>query len=570
MAWDATHWTIDRATGNIRYTGPDHGIGGETYVTVIDFRRALGALADDEASVFASGDEIDITDPTPVDRKTDNYIQLLGSYNIDDAASEHIYDGSIVQGTGGTEEFYDGIVNYGNPAVQIQIIQDGAVITDDWWNQSGVGLNANATAGISHRFMIKTRTLGADIDNRVLLGTARRFGYTYKEFLINGTARGNNVLALADAADLNNTTVVGTVATWDKFANDNEGYIGIDVNNDLADEYYYSSWNIGAGTLPVTPVINDLYEWIKYVSRDGSAETIYGLSGEVFRGITHEIDITGIGGTWVEPEEVMWGTDATAGVGQLLAVNNTTGTGTTKMWIQHLTGVVPNANVISGATGSGTAGTVLPRTVSLPFLGVSTGTAIIGGYGFGVDTSDLTKNDKVFDLTATQILPPNTVTVYVYGLETGEDRLLVTNNNAGNIDYAQFTLNGTLNGGTVTSVVVNGSIPTDCPTTGTIRIERDSGAYTLHPFSVRLGSTFTITSHSFVADPATTANNVFISYFDLEATAATESIQYVYLADRTYFLRGRDGGGTPIKTFETTFTVGTNGGSGTMIRTSDA
>ena len=210
--------------------------------------------------------EVDITDATPSDRSTDNIITLLGSYNIDDNAAEHLYDGSIIQGGGDT--IYDGIVNFGNANVQIQIIQDGAVLSDDWWNKGrggthdggnnvavltdsgeswttdewvgytvynttdgsqalitantattitgvlyggtendwdtsdayliGLPLNGDAGSGISHRFMIKTRADGVDIDRRRLVGTSRRYGNTFAEFKINATARGNNVLALVD------------------------------------------------------------------------------------------------------------------------------------------------------------------------------------------------------------------------------------------------------------------------------------------------------------------------------------------------------------------------------------
>jgi hypothetical protein len=88
------------------------------------------------------------------------------------------------------------------------------------------------------------------------------------------------------------------------------------------------------------------------------------------------------------------------------------------------------------------------------------------------------------------------------------------------------------------------------------------------------GSTFTIGSTSFVSDPATggsgeTGNSVFIAYIDKLATAETASFTGVYLADRSLFVRVRDGGGSPIKTFETTGTLGSAGGSATAIRTSD-
>ncbi len=236
----ATDWTIARANGNIRYIGDDHNGASPSYATVIQLHRWIQNLADDASS--SGDDELDITDENPSGRSTDNIITLLGAYNIDDGSAEHLYDGSIIQGTGATEVIYDGIVNYGNSDVQLQLIQNGAVISDDWWNYNGAGLNADATNGISHRFMVKVRDTGTDIDLRKLIGTCRRYGHTYSEFSINGTSRGNNVLALSDAADLNNTTASGTVATWTEITN-TEGYRAIDVNNDTVSEFYYSEWD---------------------------------------------------------------------------------------------------------------------------------------------------------------------------------------------------------------------------------------------------------------------------------------------------------------------------------------
>jgi len=162
------------------------------------------------------------------------------------------------------------------------------------------------------------------------------------------------------------------------------------------------------------------------------------------------------------------------------------------------------------------------------------------------------------------------VTVTIQGLVSTEDRVLVTNDLAGDIDYGQFTLNGALTGAAVTAVVVNGAIPGDTPTSGTIRIERDSGLYSRHAFTSWTGSTFTIGSTNFTTDNAANGNNTFISYLDLLATATSESFIGTYQSDRTLFARVRDGAGTPIKPFETTLTMGSNGGSATAIRTSDA
>ncbi len=564
MPIDATDWTITRADGNIRYTGDDHGGASPTYATVIEFRRFLGGLSDDAAS--AGDDEYDITDPAAADRQTDNIIQLQGQYNIDANAAEHLYDGSIIQGTGGTEDFYDGIVNFGNLDVQIQIIQDGAVLADDWWNEAGAGLNPDAAQGVSHRFMILTRTAGADVDGRRLIGTSRTFNNDYSEFKINGTSRGNNVLALKDAPDLNNETAAGTVSGWTGITLTTEGYVGLDVNNDTADEFYYSEWN----TNQPTRDINEFFERMKWLARDGSAETLWGLSGELFRGITHQITVDTPTGTFNDFEEVTW----TGGTGQMIAINSTTAA--TLMWIQLLTGVPPTDGLtITGTSSSATVDmdtTIVDRepTLTFPFIGASTGSAIIGGYGVGIEVADLVATDKVFDLTNTQITPPNNVTFDVLGLVSGEDRVLVATNSAGLPDFDQYSLNGALTGGAVTAVVVTGSIDSDTPSSGTIRILRTSGASTLHPYSSFAGSTFTITAHDFSTDSAPNTTDVMTSYIDKLAGATSEGFTYVYDTDRTLFIRVRDGGGTPIKPFETTAVNGENGGSATVIRTSDA
>lgn len=729
MAMVAGDWTIDRGTKAIRYVGDDHG-GTPTYATVIQFHRWLQDFADQEVS--SGDDELDITDSTPSERSTDNIITLKNSYNIDDNAAEHLYDGSIIQGTGGSEVYYDGIVNFGNAGVQIQIIQNGAVLADDWWNQAGAGVNADATNGISHRFMIKTRTGGANIDNRRIIGLSREYGNTYSEFNINSTARGNNVLALTDANDLNNETIATTIATYTGVANVKEGYSAIDVNNDTTNEYYYSEWN----TNQPTRSINDFYERLKWLSEspqteDSNADTgsdfivgdgtntgqaqsfqngvnamlltkavfnlkktlaptgtavatlyaitgtfgttstptgaalatsntfdvttldttyrpivfkfatpytmvastnycialdyssgnsgnyvnvqglassgthagnqsvntgtwaagatddlgfeayssaeLYGLPGTLFRGITHEVDITANTGTWVEPEQVTWGSGATAGVGQLLAVDDTDATATTKMWIQLLSGVVPAANEITGAgSATGTAGTITSRTLSTPFVGASTGSAIIGAYGLGIEKADLTAADKVFDLTNNQITPPNNVTFTVFGLYTGEDRVLVTNDQTSAIDYDQMTLNTTLVAvGEVAVDVGTGNIPDDTPSTGNLRIQLDDGRYRLVPYTAHDSDDgFTIGSTDFSGgDTATSGNNVFLSYIDELAGSNTASFTTVYTSNRTLFVRVRDGGtagdNESIKTFETTGVLSSSGGSSTAIRTPD-
>jgi len=562
MAFEELDWTITRSTGDIRYVGADHdgtvGANGRvtpTYATVIELHRALQDFADDASS--AGDDQLDITDSNPSERSTDNIITLLGTYNIDDGAAEHLYDGSIIQGTGSSRVVYDGIVNFGNVEA-IQIIQNGSVLADPFWNVSGGGLNADANSGISHRFMIKTVAANADVDGRRLIGTSRKYGNTYTEFSINGTSRGNNVLALADATDLNNATASGTVSGYSTIAKV-EGYTTTtDIDPTVSSEEYYIVWDKGSQT------INDLYEYVKFLTQDGSTSQLFGLDGELFRGVTHQVAYSSLsGGTFVEGSSVT----INASTAQILADD---GSGT--MWVQLLTGTAPaSADSISQGGVSATAGTVTERTIPNVALGQSTGSAIIGAYGVAVEAADVTASDQFFDLANQTINPPNNVTFSVTGLVSGEDRVLVGPSAGGNdIALNQLALNGSLTSATTTSVVVATTIPSDTPATGVIRVANDNGFYVRVPYTSYTGSTFTVTSTDFSVVNATTANNVFIAYIDELASSTQSSFTSVYASDRNLVVKVRDGGASPIKEFITATVLGSNGGSVAAIRTTDA
>lgn len=611
---------------DIRYTGSTGNW------TVLEFHRWLQDLADNSAST--PDDFVDITRDTPSDKSFDTIINLINGYNIDDTAAQHLYGGSIIQTDG--DEIYDGIQVLAPAGMYLEIIQNGALATNFWTT----GLNADAPNGISHQFMLKVRTAAADIDGRRLIGTTREWGKTFIEFKINGTARGVNVMAFTGwTDDLNNTEVIGnmTSSPYTSVTLTTAGYVGIDVNNDTTNEFYYSSWDRGSAS------INQFYERIKYLTRRGETATLYGLQGQLFRGITHEINVDTPTGTFNNFESVSW----TGGTGQMLAINSTTAA--TKMWIQLLTGVAPtDGQTITGGGSSATVDvnvTVTERTISTPMCGQSTGTSLIGAYGFGIEATDLGVNDKVFDLTGTQYQPPNFVTFTVNGVVAGEDTILVgprgykfayDNEASGpfvvgetltftspagsailssvidrgsfgiitigpilsgsvptdgatisggtstatadvngkvddDINTRQLNLNGALTGGAVTSVIVNGSIPADTPSvSGNIRILRANGAYTKHLYTSWSGSTFTIPSTDFSTNNAPNGTNVYISYIDKLAGSTSESFTGVYVSDRSLYIRVRDGGVTPIKTFESTGTLGSAGGSSTAVRTSDA
>ena len=546
-------------TGNIRHAS------GTTKYTVLQLHRWLQDLADQAQG--SGNDLLDITSTTPSARATDNIITLNSPYNIDASAAEWLYAGSITQNGG--DVVYSGLVVVGAVygTTTLQVVQDNVLYDGDtpFW---GTGINADAAANILCRMLIMTRDAGADIDGKRIRVYAREWGATFAEFEVT-MGLGNAVAAIFTSQDLNNQTVVGTVATWTTITN-TEGYQTIDLQNGDGAQPYYSKWTKD------TYSINQLYERAKYIARRGTSQTIHGIDGELFRGITHQwaYDGEGGGGTaFAEDEHLTWGTGVTAGEAILLALSDVGATGT--MWVQLIKGVAPtDPMTITGVTSGRTCeinGAVTARSVSPVFLGQSTGAAIIGAFGIGIDPDDLSKDDKLFDLTNTLRTPPNNVIFYVYGLEIG-DRVLVTNNQSNNIDFDQMVLGTALTGATETQVDVGaGNIPGDTPQTGFLRIALDSGIYRQVAYTAHDGNRyFTIGSTSFV-DPndAASSNNVFIGYIDKVATADTESVTIKYSAPRTMFVRARWGGTAPIKTFESTAALGTGGGSATVNRISD-
>ncbi|MHA2063213.1 MAG: hypothetical protein ACXABY_02410 [Candidatus Thorarchaeota archaeon] len=605
--------------------------GGTANYTVLELHTWLRGLADDATA--SPDDYMDITRDTPSDKAFDTIINLINGYNIDDTLAQRLYNGSIIQTDGA--EIYDGIQVLAPEGMRLEVLQNDALATNFWTSC----LNSDPDNGISHQFVIKVRTAGADIDGRRLIGTTREWGKTYLEYKINGTARGVNVMAFTGwTDDLNNTTASATVAGWSSIDNTTACFVGIDVDNDGTDENYYSEWNRDTYT------INQFYERMKYLQIRGTSGSYYGIGMERFRGISHQVAVSAITGGPVDAYEgLVWGT----GTGQMISVDDITNPST--MWIQVLTGIAPTTGcTIESASTSASVeveSTPVERTVSTPFVGQSTGTAIIGAYGFGIEYLDLAQNDKMRALDNNVYQPPNNVTFSVGGLVAAEDYVnvtplaykfqydtetngpfvvdevltfdnpgdttaclidLVDNGTIGwltirnvtgslpennieiagaggasalvngdvnpTIDVAQFSLSGNASAAGTTCLIMKEPIPADTPSSGKIRVQRDNGLYTLHPYSQWTASSqqFDITSHDFSTNNASDDNNVYTAYIDVLSDETPESFTTVYDADRNLFIRVRDGGGTPIKTFETTGTLTSAGGTTTAVRTSDA
>jgi hypothetical protein len=252
--------------------------------------------------------------------------------------------------------------------------------------------------------------------------------------------------------------------------------------------------------------------------------------------------------------------------------------------MQLLTGVVPAANIIEGATNSaqGTAGAIVERTISTPFVGQSTGSALIGAYGFGVEKADLGADDKVFDLDNLAIEPPNNVTNTVSGVVSGSDRILVapwdgvsTDVNGDPAIYKhQLELTTLLDGDDISTVDVSGAIPSDTPSpSGYIRVTDDNGFERRLRYESWAASAFQIIgadgNEDFSGDEAAEGNSVYIGYIDVLADDTSESYTSVQSASRDLVVIVRDGGLTPIKQFISSWSQTDSNASISVIRTTD-
>lgn len=645
----------------------DHTTAGAEYYTVLELHRFLQDLADD---AVASGDDlVDITSETPTDRSTDNIITILAPYTLDDGTVgggdpvwEHIYDGSLIVDAQNGRTF-DGLAVIAQEGMDLQIIQNGALIANDFWNaipngETLKGLNRDVGNGLSHRFMIEViDNTGTPIDGRRIIGITREIGKTYSEFRVNGTARGNNVLALTFVDDLNDTTDASGRGT----ISNTEGYQLLQIDGTNNDPFY-SQWDLDIYNS------KQFYERMKWLTEAASGTTdttpnatIYGLAGNIFRGITHEIALdtaTQSVTDFSAVEPVSWTNIGTgeAGTGQMLAIDDVNAA--SKMWIQLLTGSAPNGDAITITGGTSTA-TIetngatpsTERAISTPFCGQSTGSALIGAYGFGVDPADTTSSDLFRDLNDVTQQPPNNVTFTVQGLFVDEDRVLVgPENGSGGLLTTQAQVATaeaiTVTAGAVSSatsgagvVVLSSQTETigtgqpsadDTPNAGTIRVTDANGIdqYIDYTSYTAGAGTLTFSGCTSVGTwSAAAANDAYIAYIDelasstaIVATAlsadteyvivttgttdftligaadsnpgtiftatgagtgtgtakprvTTASVSVVYNTDRSVFIRVRDGGtagdSAGIKTFETTGTIGSGGGSTTAIRTSD-
>ena len=363
-------------TGDIAGDGTINGEVHPRGYTPLELHRFLADLNDDET--ISGDDDLSIIDPTASDRSTDQIIRLLGTVNITDTVAQHMYGGSVEQGSGNTRKLYSGLgVQVTTPLATTRpiLIQEDAIITD-YWNNAYFPDSVRGKV----RILIPTIVNGVPIDGQRVKGKLLEYGELYFEgFTTLGTAETS--LALFSSSDSNNNTAVGTVA-------------GAPYNTIVVTEGYQTlDYNEGSGATPFGLSIDfggatslQTYERTKYVQRRGTSEVLFGRNAQLFTGINRnfaysnetgvpaedeilaygtELPYTGGTGTLVTVGEVVEG--GTSGArGRVIYVDDTAGTGT--IIVADAVGTFQNAETLTTLRGAGewtsTSGTVVNNTAS--------------------------------------------------------------------------------------------------------------------------------------------------------------------------------------------------------------
>jgi len=480
---------------------------------------------------------------------------------------------------------------------QIYIEQNGARIFSgsEWWPEGGSG-----TRQID--VLIKVKEAGTEINGAQITVFLRHYPSAgsadlYDHFGIDLTSGGRNAVPLATSPDLNNTHGYGSSSPNN-----------IDTFTDIAIVFVngtvtYSSisgsfTNLETVTWPGGSVI-----FLKQTSTTGSGTMTIGnvtgdagpLNTETITGsssgktATASADMTNaytVGKAFTQGTEYNYSVIIGCATRPLSEVYE---------YLKYVTRIGSTYTMYPTTTANGPTITFTtkqgqlyirahedtqstPTNVFSPVKASPFGT-FAGGKFFGAQ-GVWVENMAAADVQAYQLIdsggttrtPPNQQSITITNLLSG-DRVAVFRTTSGTtINKAMFTAASGNNTGNST-FVVNETIPSDTPASGSIRIvdtsDTTSTRETRYTYTSWSGSTFSGLSPTLDRNYTATDDTAYVPYIDKTASGASESVTVIYATDRNILVRVRRKAATAILPFETTGTFGSTGYSTSAIRTPD-
>jgi hypothetical protein len=264
----ATDFTIS-ATGDIRRQA---GASTEVY-SVLALHQWLQDLADDAAA--SGGDLLDILAPNPTrldgprDAAVASRLNLLtdGSvaFNLDDTAAQFINFGSVKQQ--GAFVQYSGLKTIGGIVAgsPIYVVQSGSKLTKFW-------------ADGHIQILVKVKTANAFIDSGNVTAFSRKWGQTYSHFDVGLSAGGESNAALSTAIDSNILLTEAQAALLSTKVAIAFGDTTQDLGNGNGGKLYK-----GTITLSNSCTLQEAYQYLQYLTRENSAETLNSIPGWRYR-----------------------------------------------------------------------------------------------------------------------------------------------------------------------------------------------------------------------------------------------------------------------------------------------
>jgi hypothetical protein len=381
-----------------------------------------------------------------------------------------------------------------------------------------------------------TATAGyADIKVWFVNGTITHGGitggpYVEGETITGGTSTATGVMLLDSAGTMTLGNVVGTFQNTETLTGGTSGATSTSSST-LTSTHTMSKAFTQGSPFPYAVIVNcasrtmaKVYEWLKYVTRDGAN------SSQVLRQIMYPV----ISATVVQQD---------------------------------------GEEYIAARVSPDTAYT--PVKVS-PF-GSFAGGRFFGAQGVWVQNMASTdvQSFQLIDGNGVTRTPPNFQSLTITGIVSGDKVTVFRTTSGTTINKAVFTAAAGNSAGNST-FVVNEAIPTDTPTTGTIRIVDTSDTSinreTRYTYTSWATSTFSGISPVLDRTYTTTDDTAYVPYIDTTASGTSATVSVIYTTDRSVLARVRryNGAGDSILPFETTGTFGSTGYSTAAIRTTDS
>jgi hypothetical protein len=258
---------------SISTTGDIRHVSGTTVYSVLDLHAWLQDLADDSAAT--GNDLLDILGPNPSkldgprDAAVASRLNLLSSgsvtFNIDDDAAQYINFGSIKQSSAAVQ--YSGLKTIGGivAASPVYVVQNGSKLTSFWSN--------------GHiQILVKVKTGGSLIDSGNVTAYSRKWGQTYSHFDVNLSAGGETSAALSTALDPAITLTEVQAALLSSKVTVSFGDTTQDLGNGNGSKLYKGTIALSGGC-----TLQEAYQYLQYLTREGSSATLNSIPGWRYR-----------------------------------------------------------------------------------------------------------------------------------------------------------------------------------------------------------------------------------------------------------------------------------------------